>query len=105
MPDWLHASDYWLARLILQRGLGIVYLIAFAVALEQFPPLLGENGLLPVPRFLARVSVREAPSLFHIRYSDRLIVAVSITGIVLSLAVVIGLPDRLPAPLTFAAVT
>src|SRR5256885_1068821 len=53
MPDWLHAADYTLARVVLQRGLGLVYLIAFLVALEQFPPLLGERGLLPVPRFLA----------------------------------------------------
>jgi hypothetical protein len=79
-----------------------VYLIAFVVALEQFRPLLGERGLLPVPRFLARVSFREAPSLFYIRYSDRLLAAVSGLGIVLSLAVVIGLPDRWPVPLTIA---
>jgi hypothetical protein len=103
MPDWLHASDYTLARLVLQRGLGLVYLIAFLVALEQFRPLLGERGLLPVPRFLAQVSFRKAPSLFHIGYSDRLLVAVSLAGIVLSLAIVIGLPDRWPAPLTIGA--
>src|SRR5207237_227649 len=102
MPDWLHAPDYTLARVILQRGLGLVYLIAFLVALEQFRALLGERGLLPVPRFLARATFREAPSLFHFRYSDRLLTAVSLAGIVLSLAVVIGLPDRWPAPLTIA---
>ena len=65
MPEWLHAEGYWLARLLLQRGLGLVYLVAFLVALEQFRPLLGERGLLPVPRFLARASFRQAPSLFH----------------------------------------
>ena len=100
MSDWLHAPDYGIARLVLQRGLGLVYLIAFIVALEQFPALLGERGLLPVPRFLARVGFREAPSLFHIRYSDRLLIAVSLAGIALSLAVVLGLPDRWPAPIT-----
>src|SRR5204862_387173 len=47
MPGFLHASSYWIARLILQRGLGCVYLFAFLVALEQFRPLLGEHGLLP----------------------------------------------------------
>src|SRR3954453_8466802 len=102
MPDWLHAEGYWLARFLLQRGLGLVYLIAFVVVLEQFRPLLGEDGLLPVPAFLARVSFRRAPSLFHFRYSDRLLVAVAVTGIVLSLAVIAGIPDRLPAPLTVA---
>src|SRR4051812_15512399 len=102
MPDWLHAPDYTLARLVLQRGLGLAYLIAFVVALEQFRPLLGERGLLPVPRFLERASFREAPSLFHVGYSDRLLSAVSLAGIVLSLVVVIGLPDRWPIPLTIA---
>src|SRR3954466_5921370 len=102
MPDWLHAEGYWLARFLLQRGLGLVYLIAFVVVLEQFRPLLGEDGLLPVPQFLARVSFQKAPSLFHFRYSDRLLVAVAVTGIVLSLAVVAGIPDLLPAPITVA---
>src|SRR5438477_9164046 len=102
MPDWLHSPDYMLARLVLQRGLGLVYLIAFLVALEQFRPLLGERGLLPVPRFLEHASFRESPSLFHLGYSDRLLAAVSLTGIVLSLVVVIGLPDRWPVPLTIA---
>src|SRR5947208_16190746 len=102
MPDWLHAPDYWLARLFLQRGLGVVYLIGFAVALDQFPALLGERGLLPAPRFLERVPFITAPSLFHFRYSDRLLRAVSIAGMALSGIVVLGLPDAWPAPLTIA---
>src|SRR5438105_4096066 len=103
MPDLLHAANYTIARLVLQRGLGLVYLLAFLVALEQFPALLGERGLLPVARFLARASFRESPSLFHFRYSDRLLRAVALAGIVLSLAIILGLPDRWPAPLTIAA--
>src|SRR6266571_8184485 len=102
MPDWLRAPDSFFARLVLQRGLGFVYLIAFAVALEQFPALLGERGLLPVPQFLARVPFLDAPSLFHFGYSDRLLRAVSLAGILLSLAIVAGLPDRWPAPLSIA---
>src|SRR5205823_2096446 len=102
MPDWLHAPDYWIARLVLQRGLGLIYLIAFAVALEQFPALLGERGLLPVPRYLERARFLDAPSLFYFGYSDRLLRAVSVAGIVLSLAIVTGLPDGWPAPLTIA---
>ena len=35
------------------------------VALDQFPALLGERGLLPVPRYLARRAFRDSPSLFH----------------------------------------
>jgi hypothetical protein len=100
VPEWLHAPDYWLARLLLQRGIGLIYLIAFLVALHQFRPLLGDRGLLPAPQFIARVPFREAPSLFYLRYSDRLLVAVALAGIVLSLAIVVGLPDGWPVPAT-----
>ena len=102
MPEGFHASDLWLARLVLQRGLGFCYLLAFLVALAQFRPLLGEHGLLPVPRFLARARFRDAPSVFHLRYSDGLLVAVALVGILLSLTVVLGLPDAWPVPLTIA---
>src|SRR5207248_8751951 len=62
--DWLQASDYWLTRLVIERVLGVIYCVAFLVALNQFRPLLGEKGLLPVPLFLSRVSFLQAPSLF-----------------------------------------
>ncbi len=96
----LHAPDYWLGRLLFQRGLGAIYLIAFLVALNQFRPLLGERGLLPAPRFLERVRFSQAPSLFHLHYSDRLLAAVAWAGVVLSVGVVLGLPDRTPVWLT-----
>ena len=100
MPGWFHAPDYWIARLVLQRGLGLIYLIAFAVTLEQFRPLLGERGLMPVSRYLERRRFRDAPSLFHARYSDRLLVVISLIGMVLALVILIGLPDSWPVPLT-----
>ena len=76
--EWFSASDDWLSRWVFERGLAITYVIAFAVVLNQFRPLLGEHGLLPVPRFLAAVPFRRSPSLFHWRYSDRLVVAVGL---------------------------
>ena len=96
----LHAPDYWLSRLLFQRGLGAIYLIAFLVAVNQFRPLLGERGLLPAPRFLERVRFSQAPSLFHLHYSDRLLAVVAWAGVVLSVGVVLGLPDRTPVWLT-----
>lgn len=95
--DWLQAPDYWLTRLVLERALGAIYCVAFLVAANQFRPLLGEHGLLPAPAFLSRVSFLQAPSLFHFRYSDRLLTAVAWTGLVLGLAVVLGLPELAPA--------
>src|SRR5437762_10776532 len=71
MPDLLSAPDYQLARFLLERGIAAIYLIAFAVAIQQFPALSGERGLEPAPRFLELVRFRQAPSIFHLRYSDR----------------------------------
>jgi hypothetical protein len=92
----LEAPEYWLARLVLERGIGAIYLVAFLVALNQFRPLLGERGLLPVPSFVAYVPFRSSPSLFHWRYSDRLLLVVAWTGIVLAALVVTGLPEGWP---------
>jgi hypothetical protein len=91
-----------LTRLLLQRGLGAVYLLAFCCAAFQFKPLLGERGLLPVPAYLARVRFAEAPSLFHFHYSDRLLTAVAWTGIALALLAASGLADGGPWWLSLA---
>jgi len=92
----LRADDYWIARLVFQRALGIIYLVAFLVAARQFVPLLGANGLLPVPDYLRAVPFRHSPSLFYRRYSDRLARAAAWTGVALAAAVIVGLVDLLP---------
>jgi hypothetical protein len=94
--DWLAAPDYWMARLVFQRGLAAVYLLAFVVAVNQFRALIGKNGLTPVPAFLNRVSFRRAPSLFHLYYSDRFFAAVAWTGVALSAAALLGFADLVP---------
>lgn len=80
----LEAPDYWLARLIFQRALAGIYLIAFLVAARQFAPLLGERGLLPIPDYVRAVPFRRSPSLFHFRFSDRLFAAVTWSGALLA---------------------
>lgn len=93
---WFEAPEYWLSRFVFERALGIIYLVAFLVAVNQFRPLLGERGLLPVPRFVRMVRFRDAPSLFQFRYSDRLLVVVAWTGVLLATSVVVGLPQAGP---------
>jgi len=100
---WLQAPDYWLTRLVLERALAAVYFIAFLVALKQFRPLLGENGLLPAPRFLRQVSFLQSPSLFHLRYSDRLLLGVAGSGAGLSLAMAAGLFELVPGWVSIVA--
>jgi Lipase maturation factor len=95
MP-WLQSPDYWLSRLVFQRALAAIYLVAFLVAVNQFRPLLGERGLLPTPRLLAAVPFGKAPSLFHLHYSDRFFAVVAWAGVALAAAAVVGLPDTGP---------
>ncbi|MFD5469845.1 lipase maturation factor family protein [Streptomyces sp. NPDC127105] len=93
---WFAAPEYWLSRLVFQRALAVVYLVAFLTAALQFRALLGERGMLPIPRFLQRVPFTRAPSLFHLRYSDRLFAAVAWTGCAVSAALVAGVDTLVP---------
>jgi Lipase maturation factor len=94
--DWLRAPDYELSRLLIQRGVAVIYLVAFTATLNQFRALLGTGGLLPAPRFLGRVRFRDAPSIFHLHYSDRFVTAVAGAGMVLAAGAVVGLVDHGP---------
>lgn len=95
--DWFSAGDYEIARQVLQRGVAACFLIGFVSAVNQFPALLGEHGLLPVPRFVARVSFRQAPSVFHWRYSDAMLLTIGWSGAAVAAALVLGLPQLGPA--------
>jgi hypothetical protein len=99
MPD-LNAPDYTIARFVIERGLALIYVIAFVVAAHQFPALCGERGLQPAPRILARTRFLDTPSLFHRGYSDRRLAIVAWCGAMLAFLFVIGLPQLAPLPLT-----
>jgi hypothetical protein len=96
MAPW--AGDYWLARFAFQRGLALVYLVAFLVAARQFRPLAGEDGLLPLAEFVDASSFRERPSLFHFYPSDRAVGVLAWTGVALSVLALLAGPYWLPAP-------
>lgn len=94
--EWFTAPEYWLSRLVFQRALAVVYLVAFLCAARQFRALLGERGMLPVPRFVERVPFRHAPSVFHLHYSDRFFAVWSWAGCAVSAALVAGVDGCLP---------
>jgi hypothetical protein len=93
---WWDATDYDLARWVLQRGVAVLYIVALASAIAQFPALLGERGLLPVPQLVARTPRWASPSLFRLRYSDRYLRVLCWCGIALAATVVLGLPQAGP---------
>jgi hypothetical protein len=94
--DWFAADGYWLSRLVFQRGLALVYLVAFLTALNQYRALIGEHGLLPALTYLRETPFRQAPSIFHLHYSDRFFAAVGWAGVVASGVLAIGLADDVP---------
>lgn len=97
LTGWLAGGEYTIAREILERGVAALYVIAFVSAVNQFPALLGENGLLPARRFLRHPYARTQPTLFRWRYSDRLLRAVAWTGAVLSALIVAGVVQLAPS--------
>jgi len=90
---------YWLCRFVMLRFLGVIYAIAFLVAVNQILPLIGSNGLTPAGIYLKQVraalgSTRagffELPSLFWLDHSDETLLTVSWIGFALSCVVVAG---------------
>lgn len=93
---WSYASSYWLNRLVFERALAVIYLIAFVSAANQGLALLGEGGLLPISAYVARTRFKRAPSLFFFHYSDRALLAVTWSGAAISALLVSGIPESGP---------
>jgi hypothetical protein len=87
-------SGYALSRLIFERSLAFIYLIAFLCAANQFVPLVGEHGLLPVSRFVRYVPFRATPSLFYFASTDRAFRIAAWLGIAVSAGLLAGLLQR-----------
>ncbi|NEC50935.1 lipase maturation factor family protein [Actinospica acidiphila] len=94
--EWFGATEYWTSRLVFQKGLAALYLVAFLTAALQFRALIGERGMLPVPRFVARVPARRSPSLFHLHYSDRFFAGCAWTGCAVAAALIAGADALVP---------
>lgn len=94
--EGIFESTYHLARLLFLRGMGLMYVIAFAVAINQFIPLLGEKGLEPVRRFTKYFGFSKAPSIFQFFYTDWFFKVVAWTGLILSFIALFGLVDKAP---------
>jgi hypothetical protein len=90
---------YWLTRFMILRLLGIIYAIAFLVAINQIIPLIGSNGLTPLGIYLKNISAalgsdgagfRRLPSIFWWWHSDTTLLTFAWIGFLLSLVVVAG---------------
>jgi hypothetical protein len=97
-------STYWLTRFVILRLLGVIYAVAFLVAINQVLPLIGSSGLLPLGGYLRQVSnalgstgagFRRLPSLFWFGHSDSALLTVAWIGFLLSCVVVSGYANAL----------
>ena len=90
----MNGHRYWLTRFVFERALGVIYLVAFVSAVNQFVPLLGEHGLVPVPAFTANVPFWNSPSLFYLFPTDVAFRIAAWLGVVLSCLVISTIPQR-----------
>jgi hypothetical protein len=51
----LAPGSWWLCRILFLRCIAFVFVVAFAVALNQNPALLGDEGLLPARDYMQRL--------------------------------------------------
>jgi hypothetical protein len=96
-------DGYWLTRTVFQRTLALVYLIAFINAVNQFKPLLGERGLLPVPAWVKDVPFRATPSLFYLAPRDWAFTAAAWIGVIVSVLALAGVTERFSTPASAAS--
>ncbi len=91
--------SYWLTRFMILRLVGIVYAVAFLVAINQIIPLIGSNGLTPLEIYLKQVSVAlgsvgagfvRLPSIFWLWHSDTALLTAAWIGFALSCVVAVG---------------
>jgi hypothetical protein len=100
---YAYFGDLWLTRLLVQRGTAAIYVVAFIAVLQQFKPLLGENGLLPVTAYRKNISFQSAPSIFCWRYSDRMLDGIASAGLLISIGALFGLTEAGPIWISMSA--
>ncbi len=96
-------KTYWLTRFVILRLLGVIYAIAFLVAINEIVPLIGSHGLMPVNLYLQQVinaiGITEGfirlPSIFWFTHSDTALLVIAWVGFLLSCIVVAGYANAL----------
>ena len=91
--------SYWLTRWLILRLLGVVYAVAFLVAIIQVIPLIGADGLTPIGPYLQRIhdalgsssaGFFRLPSIFWVTHADSALLTVAWIGFLLSCVVIAG---------------
>ena len=100
-----NASTYALGSWFFLRLLGLIYLAAFLSLAGQIKGLIGERGILPAAPFLSsrrrwgRARFWRIPTLCWIDSSDRFLLFLVWSGVVLSALLTVGVASFLALPL------
>jgi len=86
--------DFDITRWLFLRALAFIYLMGFLNIVNQYIPLVGSQGLLPIRLFVQRVYFKHFPSLFWNSHSDTLLQFFGWIGVVLSLFALSGFSDQ-----------
>jgi hypothetical protein len=76
------------------QGGRVIYLIAFLIVVNQFRPLCGKHGLLPVSWFMQVATFREAPSIFFLFPKDSTFALFGWFGVMLAILAATGISER-----------
>ncbi len=103
-----NVPSYWLTRFLFLRLLGLIYVVAFLIIVNQWQPLLGSHGLLPAREVLdglaqtrgrGLLTFLRLPTLFLFDPSDTAFRVGGYVGLALSLCLLCGLAN---VPMLFA---
>jgi hypothetical protein len=87
-------ASFRYTRWVFLRALGFIYVVAFAILVNQGQALIGSQGLLPAARYLERikriVGFAEHPTLFWSQASDGVLQAAAMIGLALALLMLVG---------------
>jgi predicted DCC family thiol-disulfide oxidoreductase YuxK len=104
-----HPPTFHLVSWLFLRLLGLTFLVAFVSIGVQITGLVGSDGVLPLPEYLATVAAEHgswrywfAPTLFWINSSDTALWSACLVGAAASVLVVLNMLTRTMLVLAFA---
>ena len=95
---FVNPTDMVIVRWLFLRGLGVIYLVAFASFALQVRGLVGERGISPTGRYLGMIkkvlgkaTYIHYPTLAWINHSDRFLLGMCLAGCLFAMLLVLGL--------------
>jgi hypothetical protein len=92
-------ASFQLTRWVFLRALGFIYVVAFAILVNQGQALLGADGLLPAAGFVERIKrnidFTDHPTLFWFDASDAMLRSCAWLGLGLALLMLLGVDHTL----------